>query len=293
MLATLVDEPFDSDEHLFEIKWDGIRALSCVEGGDYRVATRNRQDLKSRYPELAFLPRLASGTVLDGELVVLEDGRPSFSRSLERVQAKKDLRIAALARSWPATYVVFDVLYHRGKSVMPRPLTERRELLREIVDGAGEARLVGSDGITGQGRAFFEQVRAQALEGLVAKELTSAYFPGKRTRSWLKVKTTREMPCLVLGWIPDERGVLTSLIVAAEEDGKLVSVGRVGSGLTDELRERLQTLCEARARATPVIDCPEEGSWVEPGLYCTVSYLERTRNGLRAPVFVGLIEEEG
>jgi len=292
MLATLVDEPFDSDEHLFEVKWDGIRALSAVEGGDYRVATRNRQDLKARYPELAFLARLPSGTVLDGELVVLEGGRPSFSRSLERVQAKKDLRIAALARSWPATYVVFDVLYARGKSVMPRPLCDRRELLREIVEGAHETRLVFSDGITGQGRAFFEQVRAQALEGLVAKELDGAYLPGKRTRSWLKVKTTREMPCLILGWIPDERGTLTSLIVAAEDDGKLVSVGRVGSGLTDELRERLQTLCEARARSTPVIECPEEGCWVEPGLYCTVSYLERTRNGLRAPVFVELLEQE-
>jgi bifunctional non-homologous end joining protein LigD len=291
MLATLVAEPFDSDEHLFEIKWDGIRALSFVEAGALRVASRNRMDLAPSYPELEGLARLPAGTVLDGELVVLENGLPSFSRSLERVQAKAKLRVQALARSSPALYVVFDLLYLAGIPVLARPLHERRARLQELLDAAGDPRLSFSDGVVGPGRAFFEQVRERSLEGMVAKELAGAYLPGKRTRSWTKVKTTRTAPCAILGWVPDERGELTSLIVALEEGGRLVSAGRVGSGLTDALRARLGELCRARPRATPFVDCDEDGEWVEPGLFCTVSYLERTGRGLRAPVFVELLEQ--
>jgi DNA ligase D-like protein (predicted ligase) len=290
MLATLVDEPFDSEQHLFEVKWDGIRALTFVEDGDYRALTRNRHDLKPAYPELAALARLPAGTLLDGELVVLEGDRPSFSRSLERMQARGRHRVAALARACPAQYVVFDLLYLGGQPVLSRPLRDRRERLRELLGALGEPRLVLSDGVVGPGRAFFEEVRARELEGLVAKELDGAYLPGKRTRSWVKVKTTRTAPCAILGFVADERGDLASLIVAIEEDGHLVSAGRVGSGLSDELRARLQALCRARPRATPFVPCAEEGAWVEPGLFCTVSYLERTENGLRAPVFVSLLE---
>lgn len=291
MLATLVDEPFDSDRHLFEIKWDGIRALSFVEAVGVRVLSRNRQDLAPSYPELATLARLPAGTLLDGELVVLADGRPSFARALERVQARNKLRVQALARTQPVQYVLFDLLYLAGESLLARPLSERRERLRALLESASDARLAFSDGVVGSGRAFFEEVRARQLEGLVAKELEGTYLPGKRTRSWIKVKTTRTVPCAILGYVADERGDLASLIVALAEDGRLVSVGRVGSGLTDALRARLAELCRARPRATPYVPCRDAGVWVEPGLYCSVSYLERTANGLRAPVFVELLEE--
>ena len=292
MLATLVDEPFDSDRHLFEIKWDGIRALSFVEGEGYRVLSRNRQDLAGAYPELESLRALPSGTLLDGELVVFEGERPSFSRALERMQAKGGLRAKTLARALPARYVVFDCLYLAGEALLARPLSERRERLRALLERAADARLTFSDGIVGPGRAFFEQARARQLEGMVAKELDGAYLSGKRTRSWLKVKTTRTIPCAILGFVADERGTLTSLIVALEEGGRLVSAGRVGSGLSDEMRARLDELCRARVRRTPYVPCDDrEGTWIEPGLYCLVSYLERTENGLRAPVFVELLEQ--
>jgi DNA ligase D-like protein (predicted ligase) len=291
MLATLVGEAFDSDRHLFEIKWDGIRALTFVEGGAVRALSRNRQLLTPAFPELAPLARLPSGSVLDGELVVLEHDRPDFARVLERMQGKGKLRVEALARSLPAQYVAFDLLYEHGTSLLARPLVERRARLADLLAGLAEPRLIFSDGTVGPGRALFEQARTRGLEGLVAKELEGAYLPGKRTRSWVKVKTTRTVPCAILGYVPDERGELTSLLVALEENGRLVSVGRVGSGLTQALRERLLALCRARARSEPFVPCAEEGRWVEPGLYCAVSFLERTRNGLRAPVFVELLEE--
>jgi DNA ligase D-like protein (predicted ligase) len=292
MLATLIEEPFDSERHLFEIKWDGIRALAFVEGpGDVRVLSRNRQDLKPAYPELACLAGLPAGTLLDGELVVLVDGRPDFSRSLERVQVRGGARAQALARTSPAAYVVFDLLYLAGRSQMGRRLTERRAALQELLASAQEPRLSFSDGVVGPGRKFFEEARERRLEGVVAKELDGSYLAGKRTRSWCKIKTTRTAPCAILGYVPDERGELASLVVAMEEGGELRCVGRVGSGLSDALRTRLLALCRAHPRSTPFVAAPEGALWVEPGLYCTVSFLERTTNGLRAPVFVELIEE--
>jgi DNA ligase D-like protein (predicted ligase) len=292
MLATLVEEPFDSECHLFEIKWDGIRALSFVENRSHRALTRNRLELTASFPELAKLSELSSGCVLDGELVVLEDGRPSFSRALERMQAKGERRVAHLQRALPAQYVVFDLLYWEGRALLDAPLRTRRERLGEALARLGDPRIVFSDGIVGPGRAFFDEVRARALEGLVAKELDSPYAPGKRTRTWLKVKTTQTVPCAILGYVLDERGDLSSLVVALEDEGRLVSVGRVGSGLTDDLRERILALCRARPRATPFVDSEEDAEWVEPGLYCSVTYLERTSNGgLRAPVFVELLKE--
>jgi DNA ligase D-like protein (predicted ligase) len=291
MLATLESEPFDSPVHLFEIKWDGIRALSFVEDGRHRLLSRNRQDLLPRYPELAGLAALPGGTLLDGELVVFDQGRPSFSASLERVQARNPLRVQALARERPAVYAVFDLLYRDGRSIMERPLVERRAALRELLESARDPRLSFSDGVEGQGLAFFGEVRERGLEGMLAKERESTYQPGQRTRAWIKVKTTRSMPCLILGWLADERGELRSLVLGAEEAGQLVCVGRVGSGLSDAQRSRLRELCQARARATPLVASGEDAHWVEPGLYCKVTYLERTANGLRAPVFEELLEE--
>jgi DNA ligase D-like protein (predicted ligase) len=291
MLATLVDQPFDSDRHLFEIKWDGIRALGFAEGKTHRALSRNRSDLAPAFPELEGLRRLPAGTLLDGELVVLEEGRPSFHAALERMQGRGALRVAALRRARPARYVVFDLLYLAGDAQLGRPLSERRARLAELLTQLGEPTFDFSDGVVGPGRAFFAETRARALEGMVAKELDGAYHPGKRTRSWLKVKTTRRAPCAILGYVLDERGDLASLVVALEEGGHLVSAGRVGSGLDGKLRARLLELCRARTRATPFVPSDEDALWIEPGLFCTVEYLERTERGLRAPVFVGLLEQ--
>ena len=294
MLARLEREPFDSDEHLFEIKWDGIRALSFVQDGDYRLLSRNRFDLKPRYPELGFLANLEEGLVLDGEIIALTDGRPDFRAVLRREQAQSPMKIEALMRSLPVSYVVFDVLYRGHESVMDLPLVERREELLAVVEPAGEPRLVLSEGMTGAGLAFFEGVRQRALEGMVAKRLNSTYQPGRRTGAWTKIKEAHELACVILGWLgePDD---LKSLVVGTEEDGVLVCVGRVGSGLTDAMRTLLLALCRERATDEPLIEVPETGldaHWIEPGLFCRVRYLERTENGLRAPVFVDLLPVE-
>ena len=125
---------------------------------------------------------------------------------------------------------------------------------------------------------------------MVAKDLDSRYAPGRRSEAWTKIKRERSAFCMILGFLPEGSEDLKSLIIGTEEDGRLVCVGRVGSGLTAPMRRHLRELCEARRRPNALVDCGMEGSWVEPGLFCTVKYLERTENGLRAPVFVELVE---
>jgi ATP-dependent DNA ligase len=178
--------PFDSPEHLFEIKWDGTRVLAFVDSNGYRLVNRHRADVTDRYPELGFLDHLAAGTVLDGEVVVLRQGKPDFGLLLSRNQARAPLKIRSLARTFPVTYVVFDLLYHRFESLLALPLRARRHRLETVVRACDNSRLVYSEGIVGPGRAFFEAVCRKGLEGVVAKRLDGRYRPGRR--AWIKVK---------------------------------------------------------------------------------------------------------
>ncbi len=181
-------EPFDSEEHLFEIKWDGTHILAFVEGNGYRLVNRHRAERTVQYPELACLAELPPGLILDGEVVVFHEGRPDFGRLLSRDQAGSPLRIRLSARSMPATYVVFDLLYEGYESLLDRPLVERRERLRQLLEDLGRPQVVFSEGILGAGQALFEEVCRQGLEGVVAKRLASRYRPGKRTTAWQKIK---------------------------------------------------------------------------------------------------------
>jgi len=283
--------PFDSEEHLFEIKWDGFRAIAYVDEG-LRLLSRRRNDLAPRYPELDVLRRLPAGTVVDGEIVLLRDGRADFYGLLAREQARGASRVRAAAAREPTTYVVFDLLFEHHESIMDRPLTERRERLAALVGDRGEGSLVLSEGVVGAGRTFFERAGELAIEGVVAKQLGSAYLPGKRTEAWTKSKHTRRLHCAIVGFVPDGPRDFKSLIIASDVGGELRCVGRVGSGLSEVRKAELRELLFAREVDEPLIDCGMAGRWVEPGLYCTVSFLERTNTGtLRAPVFVELITE--
>jgi ATP-dependent DNA ligase len=178
--------PFDSSEHLFEIKWDGTRVLAFVDSQGYRLVNRHRADVTDRYPELWFLGHLPAGTVLDGEVVVLRQGKPDFGLLLSRNQARAPFKILSLARTLPAAYIVFDLLYHRFESLMALPLRARRRRLERLVRACVSSRLVFSEGIVGPGRAFFEAVCRKGLEGVVAKRLDGRYRPGRR--AWIKIK---------------------------------------------------------------------------------------------------------
>jgi DNA ligase D-like protein (predicted ligase) len=281
--------PFDSPDHLFELKWDGIRALTFVDAtGQYRLLNRRRREIGWRYPELSFLGGLPPGTVLDGEIVCFgPDGKPAFQELQAREQARTEKRAARSVPASPVTYIVFDLLYDRFEPVMQQRCDARRQRLRELVAAAAQPRLVMSEGIVGAGAAYFERAAAEGLEGVVAKRLDGAYQPGKRTGAWLKIKRHETLACVVIGFVPEGKDDFGSLIVAAQDAaGELVCVGRVGSGFNAALRERINGYLYRHLRKGPVVPSPDKGLWVEPGLYCTVRCMERTADGrLRAPVF--------
>jgi bifunctional non-homologous end joining protein LigD len=163
--------PFDSPEHLFEIKWEGTRILAFVQKRGYRLVNRHRADVTDRYPELEFLSNLPAGIVFDGEVVVLRQGKPDFGLLLSRNQTRAPLKIKTLARTFPATYVVFDLLYERFEPLLMLPLWARRQRLQALVCDCANPRLIHSEGVIGQGLAYFEAVCREGLEGVVAKRL--------------------------------------------------------------------------------------------------------------------------
>src|SRR5258706_9909448 len=171
-------EAFDSADHLFEIKWDGTRALAFVEGGSYRIVNRREIDITDSYPEFSVLAGLPSGTVLDGEIVVLSaDGKPDFSALQSREHADSATRARLQAKARPATYMVFDQLYRSGESIMPLSCDKRREMLAITIAALNNPSVIMSQGIVGDGRAYFEQASLECLEGVVAKRLNSPYLP--------------------------------------------------------------------------------------------------------------------
>ena len=289
--------PFDSARHLYEVKWDGIRAVTLVEHDSYRILSRAGNDLTRRYPELAVVSRLPAGTVLDGEIVVLEDGRPNFELAL-RHRARSSAQATPAA---PPQYVVFDLLYRAFQSSMEQPLLERRAPLPELVGSCRSDLVTTSDGFVGAGIRFYREMCARGLEGVVAKRLDSRYLPGKRSDAWIKMKRRIHLNCVVLGYLDKEGEDFQSLIVATDRGEGLRYAGRVGTGFTAAQRREIKAMLRRLHRERPLLPPPDEPGlrqllapalWVEPELFCVVSCLELTSAGImRAPVFEGLVAE--
>jgi bifunctional non-homologous end joining protein LigD len=283
MLATPCQDPPRGPEWAYEMKWDGYRAIVGVADGRVRIVSRRGNDVSARYPELASLATNVpvDDLVLDGELVVLDDdGRPSFNA----IQQHKD----------PATLMAFDVLRVDGQDVTPLPWHERRALLERLA-------LAGPTWQTppvvhGDADVALATAARLGMEGIVAKRIDAPYRPGKRTAAWQKVKLSARQELVVGGWLPGERrlsGTVGSLLVGYydEPGGTLQYAGRVGSGLSDELRDRL---CEELVQrpTSPFVDVPPRlpgPVWVEPQLVVEVKFTEWTGDGvLRQPVFLGI-----
>ncbi|NLX95697.1 MAG: hypothetical protein GXY83_05935 [Rhodopirellula sp.] len=289
MLA-VAGEPFDSDDRLYEVKWDGVRCLAAVEQGEFRLWGRELADYTTRYPELDTLRELPAGTVVDGELVVLRDGRADLDAVLRRHQLTGQFKIKLASRQSPVLYVVFDILFHGGRSLMAQPLRERRQILADTLRLLDHSRTVLSDGIQGAGKVLFEHVVRQGHEGVMAKHLSSRYLPGRRSSSWLKIKPREILPCVIIGYIPSRSG-FRSLLVATQRGSVLRYVGEVSVGLTRQEWGDLVRRLPGRIRQEPIVPCRKKAVWLEPELYCRVRSLGWTRNGrLRGASLAGLIE---
>jgi bifunctional non-homologous end joining protein LigD len=288
MLATPVDGSFDRPGWVFEVKWDGYRAIAEVTEQKTRLYSRKHLSFERTYgPIVESLKKLGHEAVLDGEIVVLdESGKPQFQMLQNYPRTKKGL----------LAYFVFDLLYLDGHDLRGLPLLRRKALLAQILGGLPNVTL--SDHIENRGRAFFEAIAEKGLEGVVAKDGASIYHQGRRSKSWLKIKTHLSQDAIICGFT-EPRGTrkhFGSLALAVYDGDALAYVGNVGSGFTEQsltdIRTRLEPLRQATApfQLPPKTDTPVR--WVRPELVCEVSLAGWSADGhLRHPIFRGLRED--
>jgi bifunctional non-homologous end joining protein LigD len=293
MLTTLVDAPFDDDRWLFELKWDGYRAIAVVEKDEVTLTSRTGKDLLHQFAEMKTVARAFRSipVVVDGELCVLdEEGRPDFQALQSR--DKPELRGMKRRKPSPVTFVVFDLLYADGRDLRERPLEERKRLLESIVV-AGRGVLY-SKHVLGAGKQLFALAESRGLEGIVGKVRTSPYR-STRSREWVKIKAKMRQEFVIGGWTEPRgsRKEFGSLLVGYYEDGPLRYAGHVGTGYDGKLLTSLMTKLKPLERKTsPFADAPKTNTpahWVKPELVAEVAFAEWTREGiLRQPVFLGL-----
>jgi bifunctional non-homologous end joining protein LigD len=303
-LARSADEPFDGDQWLFELKYDGVRALAIRDGARAHLYARKGTEITGQYPEVALaLQSLPFDRfVMDGEIVALDDrGRPDFQLLQQRMHVSDRHAIARLSFAVPVNHFLFDLLAFGDFDLRALPLHRRKELLAGLIKGEGPLRYC--EHVAGQGRDFYEAVAESRLEGIMAK-LGSAPYRGRRTGDWLKIKCPLE-DCFVIGGYTDPAGSRpyfgALLLGQYERDGQLRFIDKVGTGFNYALLKRLFDLMRARTIAKspfrrPAADepaLPRRAHFCQPSLLCAVRFGEWTnQGGIRHPRFQGLIEDK-
>src|SRR5215831_8308710 len=295
MKASLADHPPRGEDWLFEIKWDGVRAIAFVENEEVRLQSRTGNRCERQYPELAVMPHhiAASTAVLDGEIAVLDaKGVSQFHLIQPRIANTDPNSIAHLSRKTPVVYFAFDLLYLDGYDLTQVDLVKRRELLETILTPGNNVRI--SEAFPNAGAELMEAARENGLEGVLAKHSRSCY-ESRRSRDWLKIKITGEQEFVIGGYTEPQGGRehFGALVLGVHDEGSLRWVGNVGTGFDQKLLAgifgRLQKLV---TKTCPFAERPKPDrgmTWVKPQLVCQVKFTSWTQDGrLRAPVFLGL-----
>src|SRR5580704_16272540 len=296
MLATLADHPFSDPHWLFEIKWDGVRALAWIDDGALMLRARSGADITERYPELASLPTVLSvrQAVLDGEIAALDaHGRSDFERLHQRMHVRAPAE--TLVSRVPVVFFAFDLLYCDGYDLRRSPLIERKQLLQRLLHTSEKFRF--SDHQMQHGKELFGLARDTGLEGIVAKRLDSPYV-SERSMNWVKLKVTNTLDTVVGGWTaPRTTAIpLGALLLGLYRGKKLRFIGHVGTGFDgkklQELSGKLKKLASSSCPFDAVPETNENPSWVSPDLVARVKFSGWTQeNALRHPVFIALRED--
>lgn len=284
MLAVLVKEPFDRKGWIFEIKWDGYRAITKIQNGKVKITSRNDLSFNARFPSIVkeLENTQVNSAIFDGEIVIVDEkGRSNFQlmQNYQRTQKGNLL------------YYLFDILYLNGRDLCELPLIERKEILKKMIENENFSLIRYSDHIDEKGIAFFKIASKEHLEGIVCKNGQSHYLM-KRSKEWLKVKTKQRQE-FVIGGFTEPRGSRNkfgSLLIGYYEGRHLIYAGHVGGGFSEkllkEVHKQLEPLIQEKC---PFKSCPEKATWVKPKLVCEVEFAEWTDEGiLRQPIFQGI-----
>lgn len=288
----LREDVFDSPDYLYQLKWDGVRMLALLEEGKVELINKKLSLRTQQYPELQALPSClkASSAVLDGEVVVLKDGKPDFAKVIARDRCSKASSIAHYQKNCPVHYMVFDLLFLNGQDLRQLSTQKRLEHLDEIFVNQHLAALVES---FDQGVALYHAVDKMGLEGIVAKRRDSPYLPGKHHQAWFKIKCRRSQECLIGGYTLRGK-LINALLLGVYREGSLYYAGRAGTGINSSQQELLsRELPKLRRSTSPFADYirgREDLYFVEPFLGVKVEFMEWTENlHLRHPVIQGFM----
>ncbi len=285
MLASLADQPFDSKDWIFEIKWDGYRAIAH-KTKQVQLLSRNEKSFNSRFPQIVRdLEKLPGRFILDGEIVILDKQGRSHFQLLQNYPKEK---------TGTPYYYLFDILSFEGKDLTGLPLVDRRRILEKLLQSTRTEYLRLSESIEEKGKVFFRKAKKKGLEGIIAKKKSSCYHFG-RSASWLKIKAYLRQEVVIGGFTEPKgsRKKFGALLVGVYEKGKLVYAGHVGGGFDEkrlaDVYAQLQKKIVSKCPFQNELETNTAATWVKPQLVCEVSFAEWTRDGiLRQPIFKGL-----
>ncbi len=262
---------------IHQVKWDGVRVLSYCEGGNVKLFNRKKNERTSQYPELVSPSYCkANSFILDGEIIALAaDGKPSFHEVMRRDGIRVASRVPQAIRTVPVTYMVFDILSCDGEWMIDRPLHERQQLLNDLLVPGDHVQLVANHS---DGNALFEAISGQRMEGIVSKNLSSVYTLDGKDNRWQKVKNYGDV-IAVIGGFRMEGGVVRAVLTGLYSEGKLIFIGKVGTGKLTVADWRELTI---RLTAIEIKDCPFMGNreefkgarWVKPSLTTKIQFSE-------------------
>ncbi len=284
MLAKYIDKPFDGDEWIFELKWDGYRAMANIQNGKVELYSRNGLHFEHFEPVKYALEKLPFDAVIDGEIVAIDENGNARFQYLQNYEPETSF----------LQYNVFDIIYYNGYDLKNVPLIHRKELLSQLIEPQNV--VVYSDHIIGNGTGFFEEIKKRNLEGIIGKLANSPYRPGKRTGEWVKIKTSKRQEAVICGYTEPKGGrqFFGSLVLGVyDNEDKLKFIGSSGGGFDSKSLESIyKELQKIRRDTSPFgYKIPQKSKvyWVQPKLVCEVSFAEWTKDcSMRHPVFMGL-----
>ena len=280
MLLGEVREVFDSKEYLYEVKYDGIRVLVFVSKDKVVIRSRYGIDITGLFPEMKVLCKMVKGNVIfDGEIIMLDNNKVSFSKLQKRIHLKNKKTIEFLSKTNPVIFICFDVIYE-GKDLINLSLLERKDVLSNYKDNDV---FIKSTYVIGDGTKLFNAIKKLDMEGIVAKKINSKYLVNERSDNWLKIKNYKSGDFIILGYINNKESHVISLVLGEYLNKKIVYVGKVILGKKRNLADKILKMKKSKA-VVKIKD--KDVIYIKPEIKCLIKYLERTENGLLRQPFV-------